>query len=149
MTLVKRNSNLSNLSHHFDDPIVKNFFNYRINNLSNLGSSSPMANIIDTDSAFEIYLAAPGMTKKDFQIELDNEILKVSVEQDPERNKVIKGNYIRREYNYQSFQRSFHLSKEIVDGSKIEANYKNGILKIIIPKKEEAKTFPPRSIQIK
>ena len=56
--------------------------------------------------------------------------------------------YTRREFSYQSFQRTFQLPKEVVDSEKIEAKYENGLLHLVIPKKEEAKQRPPRMIKI-
>ncbi|MFK7775021.1 MAG: Hsp20/alpha crystallin family protein [Saprospiraceae bacterium] len=149
MTLVKRNSNLSNFPQLFDDFFVRDFFNQRSNDYSSANASLPMANIVETNEAFEVELAVPGMSKKDFQIELDNENLKITGERKVENEMDEEARFVRREYNYQSFQRTFHLSKRVVDISKIEAKYKDGILKILIPKKEEAKALPPRTIQIK
>ncbi|MFK8006790.1 MAG: Hsp20/alpha crystallin family protein [Saprospiraceae bacterium] len=149
MTLVKRNSNHSNFPKLFDDFSIRDFFNQENNSLFNSNLSLPMANIFETDTAFLVELAVPGMSKKDFQIELDNENLKITGERKAENEMNEEMRFIRREYNYQSFQRSFHLSKKMVDASKIEANYKEGILQISIPKKEEAKVLPPRTIKIK
>lgn len=56
--------------------------------------------------------------------------------------------YSRREFSYQSFSRLFTLPKEVVDADKIQAKYENGLLNLVIPKKEEAKQKPPRMIQI-
>ena len=149
MTLVKRNSNRTNFPQLFDDFFVRDFFNQRDDNYSSSNSSLPMANIVETNEAFEVELAAPGMGKKDFQIELDNETLKISGERKVDNEMSEDARFVRREYNYQSFQRTFQLSKKVVDVAKIEAKYKDGIIKILIPKKEEAKALPPRTIQIK
>lgn len=149
MTLVKRNSNLTNIPRLFDDFFVRDFFNQGTNDFSSSNSSMPATNIIETNSNFEVELAAPGMSKKDFQVELDNETLKIIGERKVEQEMAEDARFVTREYHYQSFQRSFHLSKKVVDASKIEAKYKDGILKILIPKKEEAKALPPRTIEIK
>ncbi len=88
------------------------------------------------------------MSKKDFHIELDHETLTISSQKETS-NELQEGQvYTRREFSYQSFSRSFHLPKTIVDESKIKAKYENGVLRILIPKKEEAKTLPPRQITI-
>lgn len=149
MTLVKRNStNLPTFPRLFDDFFTKDIFDWGFNNFSSQGTTLPQVNIVETDNAFEVEMAAPGMEKKDFHIELDNETLKISCKKEMENVNEHERN-IRREFNYQSFQRTFHLSKKVVDESKIEAAYQNGILKIMIPKREEAKALPPRKIKIK
>ncbi len=93
-------------------------------------------------------MAAPGMNKKDFQIELDNEILTISSEKKTENDLKEGDRFTRREFSYQSFRRSFHLPKSVVDDSKIKAKYENGVLRVVIWKKEEAKALPPRKIAI-
>ena len=93
-------------------------------------------------------MAAPGMKKEDFKIELENNILTISSEKEEEHEEDGKEKYSRREYSYESFQRSFNLPKEVVDEEKIEAHYKNGVLQLTIPKKEKAKQKPPKKIQV-
>ncbi|MFC2109590.1 Hsp20/alpha crystallin family protein, partial [Bacteroidota bacterium] len=88
----------------------------------------------------------PGLKKSDFQLNLDNQILSISTEKKKEEEHKDE-NYTRREFGYSSFKRTFTLP-ESVDDDKIGANYKDGILKIILPKKEEAKQKPARSIDI-
>ncbi len=93
--------------------------------------------------------AAPGMTKEDFKIQLDKHILTISSEKREEQEeKTNNGKYTRKEFNYQSFSRSFTLPAEIVESAKIEASYKDGILNILVPKKEAAKPQPVRNIAI-
>jgi HSP20 family protein len=92
-------------------------------------------------------MAAPGMTKKDFKVELDGNMLTISSEKTNEtQNENEK--YTRREFSYQSFQRTFNLPKDVVDADKIEAKYQDGVLHLVIPKREEAKQRPPRMINI-
>jgi len=96
-----------------------------------------------------VEVAAPGMNKKDFKIQLDGNLLTLSsekTEQSEEDSKDEK--YSRREFSYQSFQRTFTLPKDVVDADKIQAKYENGLLHLEIPKKEEAKVKPPKQIQI-
>ncbi|MCL4149468.1 UNVERIFIED_CONTAM: hypothetical protein GTU68_040872 [Idotea baltica] len=88
------------------------------------------------------------MDKKDFKIDLDNDILTISSEKKSE-NENSNENYTRKEYSYMSFRRSFTLPKGIVDREHIKASYKNGELKIIIPKLEEAKPKPIKLIEVK
>ncbi len=149
MTLVKRSSNsFPTFPRLFDDFFTRDLFDWGFQNFSDIHSSLPNVNIMETDDAFEVEMAAPGMDKKDFNIELDNGVLKISAQKKSENSDKKENKIIRQEYNYQSFQRTFHLSKNVVDESKVEAAYQDGLLKILVPKKEEAKALPPRTIQI-
>ena len=114
---------------------------------SNGFKSTPAVNISEDDNGFTIEVAAPGLEKKNFKIDLDNDLLTIaSVMED--KNEEMNGNYTRREFRYNNFSRSFNLP-ETVDAEKISASHKNGILSISIPKKEEAKPKPARQIAIK
>lgn len=112
----------------------------------NTGISLPMVNIKETSDAYFVEMAVPGLKKSDFQIDLDNQILSISteIEEDSEHT---EANYTRREFGYASFKRSFTLP-ETVDDVKIKAKYDEGILSIKLPKKEEAKQKPLKSIKI-
>lgn len=149
MTLVKRNSDLfPAFPKFFDDFFSRDLFDWGFNNFSNTNTTLPSVNIRETNDEFLVEMAAPGMDKKDFRIELDNEILKITSEKQFENEMKEGERYTRREFSYQSFQRSFHLPKSVVDESKIKAKYENGLLRIMIPKREEAKALPPRQIAI-
>ncbi len=132
--------------------LFNEFFNGELlenRNFDSLGADStlPSVNIMDTENSFEIEVAAPGMSKKDFKVELNNNILTISTEN--ENSKEDKNeNYTRKEFSYQSFLRSFRLPENKVDGNMINAKYKNGILLVSLPKKEEAKLKPVRMIEI-
>jgi HSP20 family protein len=93
-------------------------------------------------------MAAPGMKKNDFRVELDGNTLTITSEKNNETENKEGDRYVRREFSYQSFQRTFQLQKNVVDVDKIEARYENGVLRLLIPKKEEAKQKPPKMIQI-
>ncbi len=93
-------------------------------------------------------MAAPRMEKKDFKIELDGNALTISSEKHNEREEKDGEFYNRKEFSYQSFYRTFHLPKEVVDADKINAKYENGLLSLIIPKREEAKQKPARLIDV-
>lgn len=109
---------------------------------------SPAANIKETEDGFVVELAAPGKQKDDFKIELNHNVLSISSESKTEHEvKDEKERYTRKEFNYNSFQRSFVLPSS-VDSDKITANYENGVLNISIPKKEEVKKKPVRNIEI-
>lgn len=118
-----------------------------INRSGNITTTLPSVNIKETENGFDVEVAAPGFEKEDFNIEVNKDILTISSEKKVESETTEKDNYTRREYNYQSFKRSFTLP-ESADTEKIAANYKNGILAISIPKKEEEKPLPKRTVEI-
>jgi HSP20 family protein len=105
----------------------------------------PPVNLIESKESYTIELSAPGFDKDDFKIELDNFNLSVSLGIDDKLNESVQ--YIKREYNYSSFKRSFKLAK-YSDIKKIDASYVNGILTIQIPKTKEAIPLPVKSIKI-
>ena len=108
-------------------------------------SRVPAVNIAENENEFHIELAAPGLKKEDFKINLDKSVLSVSADKKVE---VVEGTkFSKREYNYTSFTRSFTLP-ETVDHSKIDAEYIDGVLKLTVAKREEAK-FQSREIAIK
>lgn len=149
MTLVKRNGNLLNtFPMLFDDFFNRDLMNWRTNNFSDTNTTIPAVNIKETAENYAVEVAAPGMTKKDFKVELDGNVLTISSEKTNRESENEGERYARREFSYQAFQRSFTLQKDVVDIDKIEAKYENGLLLLLIPKKEEAKQKPPRLIQI-
>ncbi|MFW5886461.1 MAG: Hsp20/alpha crystallin family protein [Bacteroidota bacterium] len=106
----------------------------------------PSVNIVEGNDDFRIEVAAPGLDKKDFKIDLDNDMLTIYSEKE-EKNENKNEKMVRREFSYASFRRSFSLP-ESIDRDKIKASYKDGILNVHIPKKEEAKIKAPRKIEI-
>jgi len=149
MTLVKRNGNLLNpLPMLFDDFFNRDLFNWNNSNFSDTNTTIPAVNIKETAENYEVEVAAPGMTKKDFKVELDGNSLTISSERSHQNDQKEGERYFRKEFSYQSFQRTFNLQKDVVDIDKIEARYENGLLHLLIPKKEEVKQKPPRLIQI-
>lgn len=142
MTLVKRNSSLfPTFSSIFDD-----FFTNDWGLKNSPLATVPAVNIREDENAFTVELAAPGKNKEDFNINLDHNVLTISSESKNEKEEK-NANYTRREFSYSSFQRSFVLPNS-VDSDKISASYENGVLHITIPKKEEAKKKPVRTIEI-
>jgi HSP20 family protein len=109
----------------------------------------PAVNIRENENEFVVELAAPGMTKKDFNIELENDILTIHSEKKEEvEEKDKEGNFYRKEFSYQSFQRCFRFPQDVVNAEKINANYKDGILRLVLPKVDEKKVKPRKQIAI-
>ncbi|MFD2598610.1 Hsp20/alpha crystallin family protein [Sphingobacterium corticis] len=106
----------------------------------------PAVNITETDTAFKLELAAPGLSKSDFKISVDKNLITVSADrQTSESDK--SASYSKREFNYSSFSRSFTLP-DVVNYNNIEANYADGVLSVEIGKKEDA-VIAKRSIEVR
>ncbi len=97
----------------------------------------PAVNITDNKDDFMVALAVPGMKKDDFNIDIEGNMITISCEKEEKKDDK-EAKFTRKEYNYTSFSRSFTLPDEIIK-EKIEARYEDGILKLVLPKKEEAK----------
>jgi len=146
MTLVKFANGQKN---HAVNPFFSDVFDSILNDtfLSDKTSNRvPAVNIAETENEFNIELAAPGLKKEDFKISLDKNVLSVSADKKVENVEEGK-KFSKREYSYNSFTRSFTLP-EVADHTKIEAEYTDGILKLNVAKKEEAK-FQSREIAVK
>jgi HSP20 family protein len=146
MTLVKFNPAKNNgslmpgFNDVFDSIINDTFFNDR------LTSRVPAANISETEDYYHVELAAPGLKKEDFKLNLDRNVLNVSVENHG-ANSGDQKNYSKREYGYSSWVRSFTLP-DSANLENIEAAYTDGVLKIDIAKRDEARIVR-RQIEIK
>jgi HSP20 family protein len=145
MTLVKFGKEQKNglVNPFFNDVyslLNDSFFNEKY------AATVPAVNISENESGFEVALAVPGLKKEDIKINLDKNVLSVSAEKKTETTDETK-KYSKREYNFNSFSRSFTLPQS-ADSSKIEAAYVDGILTLNIAKKEEAK-FQSREIILK
>ncbi|HYO22044.1 MAG TPA: Hsp20/alpha crystallin family protein [Flavisolibacter sp.] len=149
MSVTKWNNNNNGLTTLFDDFFSRDLWNRGLNNNSSTNTTLPAVNIRETAENFEVEMAAPGMNKEDFRVELEGNELRISSERKTENGAKEGERYTRREFSYQSFQRSFTLSKDVVDVEHILAKYENGVLHLLIPKKEEAKKKPARMIEIK
>src|SRR5687767_8454024 len=113
MSLVRRNGNLLNqLPILFDDFFNRDLFNWNNANFSNTDTTIPAVNIKETAENYEVEVAAPGMTKKDFKIELDGNLLTISSERTNQKEEEENERYSRKEFSYQSFQRTFNLQKD-------------------------------------
>jgi HSP20 family protein len=149
MSIVKRSSwPLNDMQGLFNDFFSRDLWNWGLENNSSTDTTIPAINVKETKDNYEVELAAPGMDKKDFKIELNGNMLTISSERKNEWEDKDGERYSRREFSYQSFQRAFQLPKDVVDEDKIEAKYDNGLLKLVIPKREHAKPRPPRMIEI-
>ena len=114
--------------------------------ISNRNTSMPAVNIKEDDKRFILDLAVPGIDKKDLKIEINEDVITVSSEQKEEKEET-NDDFKRREFTYSSFCRSFYLP-ENVNRDKIEANYKDGILSVVLPKEKEEKSKLSRQINI-
>lgn len=149
MSLIKRTgSSFPAIPALFDDFFNRELFNWGNQNHSSTSTTVPSVNIRETSGNFEVEVAAPGMDKKDFRITLDGNLLMISSMRE---NAAESGDetYTRREFSYQSFRRNFTLPKDVVDEQAIEARYENGLLRLTIPKREEARLKEPRMIEIR
>ena len=139
MRIVKYNNNNvfpSLINEFFNDDFGMNFLNR--------SHSVPSVNSLENNDSFEIDFAVPGMKKEDFTIELNDKVLVIS----SETSNTLENDKMRlNEFNFSSFQRSF-IVPDSVDQDKIKANYKNGILKIKLPKRKESISKPNRVINI-
>lgn len=136
MTLVKFNNRTRNTAPYFNN-VFDSLFSEALNKNLTI-NKVPGVNILETETDYKIELAAPGLTKEDFQINLKKDTLSVWAEKKTTEVEETK-DYTRREFDYYSFARSFVLP-ESVDGDKITAEYTNGILNITIGKKDESKS---------
>lgn len=140
MSLVKRNNLV------FPDLMNEIFKPDWFGGLENVHITLPQVNIKETETNFGLELSVPGGNKEDFKIEVDKEVLTVSTEVKTEEEKK-EANYTRREFAFKSFKRSFTLPNTI-DVENIKANYENGILSFLLPKKAESLPKPKRLIEL-
>jgi HSP20 family protein len=145
MTLAKRTENY--FPSIFDRFFNNDLMDWNLSNYSSTNTSLPAVNVKESDNEFVIDVAAPGMTKNDFKINFQNNVLTISSEKKEEKEDK-KESFTRKEFSYQSFQRSFTVSENTIDSDKINAKYNDGILHITLPKREEVKPKPMREIKI-
>ena len=129
--------------------LIENFFGKDLTDFIGkdvFGSTVPAVNVKENAEQYLVEVAAPGLKKEDFLIELHNNLLSISAENKEEKAEKNE-KYTRREFHYNSFQRTFTLPHHI-ESDKIDARYVDGILHLMLPKKEEAKEKPVRTIQI-
>ncbi len=133
----------------FESGWMDKFFNAPLDEFFNYSKviNSPAVNVSETDKEFRLSIAAPGLEKKDFKVDAYDEMLTISAEHETEKKEEKNGRFNRREYNYSSWSRSFTLP-ENCDSGKIDAEYKNGELKISIPKIEVKEPKMTKSISV-
>ena len=133
------------LAHFFlDDAFARDFF---VPGTRHQRSFFPSANILEEENGFRIELAAPGFDKKSFQLKIENKQLIIAVEKQ-EQSEQKSAKYTRKEFHLNSFKRSFSLPDSIEEAA-IEANYENGILSVLLPKKKEESTPSMKTIEVK
>ena len=132
----------------FENFILRDLLDSSNGNWKSGDATLPAVNVAETNDDLTIEVAAPGMKREDFHVELDNNMLTISARREDGSDERNRDNYTRREFHYQSFQRTFTLPEDKVEGEKIAAKYKDGILYITVPKREEAKIKPPKQISV-
>lgn len=140
-TLMRQNSNLPSLIENFFGRDMNDFFG------QNAMQNVPAVNVVEHADGFRIEVAAPGLKKEDFKLNLNHNNLTISAYQENQKEEKEGEKYTRREFSYTSFQRTFMLPNT-VEAESIRASYTDGVLSIEIPKREEAKVKPPRQIEI-
>ncbi len=144
MTLIRYNNRFPAF---FDDFLTKDVEKWFDGN-NGFNTSLPAVNVKESEEGYEVEVAAPGMSKEDFKVEVEHDVLTISSEKEQKNEEKEEGKYTKREFSYQSFQRSFRLPEGQVDGDKIKARYENGILHLSLPKREEVKPKPARLIKV-
>jgi HSP20 family protein len=154
MTVIKKRTNgglipslrnnlteLFDMDHFLDEPFFETpFWNGRKFN------KVPAANIKETKKEFIVEIAAPGMNKKDFHIDIENKMLEIKVEKEIEKeDKDV--DFTRKEYDYTAFYRAFDLPEHVFE-DKIKAEYIDGILKVHLPKSMETKKKKAKEIAV-
>ncbi len=147
--MTTRSSLLPALTNFFDDSLANDFFDWTDRNFTAYGSTLPSANVIENPSNIAIELAVPGLKKTDFKIEVNDHQLSISSERKEEKaEKNEEGNFRRKEFRYEAFNRTFYLP-ETVDEGKIDATYKDGILHVAVAKKKISSPKSVKTIEIK
>lgn len=149
MTLARvSNGMFPSLPSIFDRFFDNDFLGGDLADYAGHNSTLPAVNIKETEEEYLIEVAAPGMSKKDFKVDYYNGRLEISAELKSEKEKKEKGEMRRREFHYESFKRTFSVPETSVETEKIAANYVDGILHVVLPKREEIKPKPAKQIAI-
>ena len=129
---------------YWDDFFNDKFFN--ANSPATKNSTSPAVNVIEDEKLFSIEVAAPGLSQEDFKIDLENDLLTISTKQG-ENKEEVERKYLRKEFNYSTFKRSFQLP-DTIDIENIRANHNSGILTVELPKRAEVVQNAHRQIEV-
>ena len=144
--LTRNGGNVPTIFDDFFKPWNEWFDNENV--LLNRVLTVPAVNIVESSSEFKLSIAAPGMKKDDFKIDVEGNMLTISCENETTSHEK-DHKYTRKEYNYSSFSRSFSLPED-VSKEKIQASYTDGVLNLMLPKKEESKKLNAHhTIQVK
>ena len=146
MTLARLSDGL--FHSYLDRFLDGNLMNFNDSNFAGTNSTLPAVNVKESDNEFCIDVAAPGMSKEDFQVNYENGSLTITSEKKAGHEEKNGERVTRKEFSYQAFQRSFNVPQNIVNADKIEAKYEDGILHIKLPKREEARPKPAKAIKI-
>jgi HSP20 family protein len=147
MGIVKWNSDFfPTINRVFDDFFATDMPEWTRRNVAVAGSTLPAVNVKETEDDFRLEVAVPGMRKEDFTVEVKDGVLSITGQRE-RKDEETRENYTRREFSYTSFRRRFTLP-ESADDARISASYTDGILEVVLPKKEEAKPQPVRMIEI-
>ena len=144
MNIVKRKN--ADFPSIFDELFQTDWFGGITNPATASKGNIPATNIKETADDFILEVAAPGKVKEDFKLSLDHDVLTISTEEKKEEVKS-EDKYTRKEFSFSAFTRSFKLP-QTVNKEEINATYTNGILNVALPKREEDKVKPKRTIEI-
>ena len=149
-SMIKKSESVPSLLSNFLRPgslLDRDFFDIASDMFpTRLGINVPTANITETPKEFKLELAAPGLERKDVNVEVNNHTLTISAEKKEEKKEEKEG-YSRREYSFNSFCRTFELPDNIKEGN-IDAKYENGVLRVVVPKLKETPVKPAHKIAV-
>ena len=147
MKLIKKEEMNPNVNGLLGSFLSDGFLNWPNSNWERSMGFSPAVNISESNDGFTLDLAAPGFQKDDFKIEMEDDLLTISAKVKDDKEEQEK-NFTRKEFIRKSFKRSFRLAEDKINREEIQASYMDGVLSIDLPKKEEAKPLPVRTIRI-
>ncbi len=142
------NNDYSSFPSLLDKFFEGNMMDWNTRNFAGSNSTLPAVNVSENEDEYKLDVAAPGMIKNDFKLNYDNGRLTISSERKEEKEEKNGETITRREFSYQSFQRSFSVPENVINADKITAKYDNGILHVVLPKREEVKPKPAKEIKI-
>jgi len=149
MTLARVSNNwFPSVASLLDRFFEGDMMDWNTSNFAGTNSTLPAINVRENDNEYLIEVAAPGLAKEDFKLDYDNGRLTICSEKRNQNEEKDGEKVTRREFSYQSFQRSFTVSESVVNAEAITAKYDKGILYVTLPKREEVKPKPAKQIKI-